>query len=97
MDAGKKSGERLWPFPLDDDFSDDLKSDLANLLQCKQDGAADHIYAATFLKRFVSDHVPWIHLDLSSAFRSGGLGHVGSDYTGSGVRLTQFLIQEMIR
>eukprot|EP01035_Chromulina_nebulosa_P021389 gene21389-27712_t len=31
--AGEKSGERLWPFPNDDDFVDDLKSDIANILQ----------------------------------------------------------------
>ena len=31
--AGEKSGERVWPFPLDDDFAEDLKSDIADILQ----------------------------------------------------------------
>lgn len=31
--AGELSGERVWPFPLDEDFDEDLKSDIADILQ----------------------------------------------------------------
>ena len=31
--AGEESGERVWPFPLDEDFEEDLKSDIADILQ----------------------------------------------------------------
>lgn len=31
--AGEESGERVWPFPLDDDYEEDLKSDIADILQ----------------------------------------------------------------
>lgn len=31
--AGARSGERAWPFPLDEDFAEDLKSDVADVLQ----------------------------------------------------------------
>ena len=34
--AGEHSGERVWPFPLDDDFAEDLKSDIADILQVGQ-------------------------------------------------------------
>ena len=37
-----------------------------------------------------------IHLDLSSAYRSGGLGHVGSDYTGAGARLAVEIIRRTL-
>ena len=84
--AGKESGERIWPFPLDDDFNDDLKSDIADVLQCRQPTEADHIYAATLLKRFVNPSTAWVHLDLGSAHRPGGLGAVPTDCTGAGVR-----------
>jgi leucyl aminopeptidase len=87
VQAGRDCGERAWAFPLDDDFAEDLKSDVADVLQCRVATEADHIYAATFLKRFVSPSAPWLHLDLGSAFRPGGLGHVATDFTGSGVRL----------
>jgi len=95
--AGEKSGERVWPFPCDDDFADDLKSDIADVLQCRQPTEADHIYATSFLKRFVNPLVPWIHLDLGSAHRAGGLGHVGSDYTGSGVRSCVEIIKQQLK
>ena len=44
--------------------------------QCRQATEADHIYAFSFLRRFVNPAVPWVHLDLASAHRAGGLGHV---------------------
>ena len=95
MKAGVNTGDRAWPFPLDDDFGDDLKSDIADLLQCRQSTEADHIYAAYFLKNFVCPKVPWIHLDIGSAYRPGGLGQVSSDYTGSGVRLGWEIIDKL--
>eukprot|EP00596_Hydrurales_sp_CCMP1899_P008392 CAMPEP_0119041010 /NCGR_PEP_ID=MMETSP1177-20130426/11093_1 /TAXON_ID=2985 /ORGANISM="Ochromonas sp, Strain CCMP1899" /LENGTH=633 /DNA_ID=CAMNT_0007006619 /DNA_START=8 /DNA_END=1907 /DNA_ORIENTATION=+ len=57
--AGEACGERVWPFPLDDDFDEDLKSDIADVLQCRVSSESDHIYAASFLKRFVNPMVPW--------------------------------------
>lgn len=92
VEAGVTSGERAWSFPVDEDFDDDLKSDVADMLQCRQATEADHIYAALFLKRFVHQSVPWVHLDLASAYRPGGLGHVTTDITGCGVRLAVQLL-----
>ncbi len=83
--AGRISGERVWSFPLDDDFDSDLESNIADVLQCALDGKGDHILAARFLQRFVGE-LPWIHVDLSSATRRGGLAHVGGEITGFGVR-----------
>ncbi len=85
IDISSQCGERIWPFPLDDDYEDDLKSDIADILQCRQPTEADHIYATSFLKKFVNPTVAWVHLDLGSAYKAGGLNHVGTDYTGSGV------------
>ena len=51
--AGRDSGERVWPFPLDKDFDETLKSDIADTLQCSLEGEADHILATRFLNRFV--------------------------------------------
>jgi leucyl aminopeptidase len=83
--AGRISGERVWNFPFDDDFDSDLESTVADVLQCALEAKGDHILAARFLQRFVGD-VPWVHLDLSSAMRRGGLAHVGTEVTGFGVR-----------
>ena len=46
-------GERVWPFPIDDDFDEDLKSDVADVLQCRQPTEGDHLYATIFLKRYL--------------------------------------------
>jgi len=84
--AGADSGERVWSFPLDADFDSDLESTVADVMQCAIDGKGDHILAARFLLRFIGERNPWIHVDLSSATRRGGLAHVGTEITGFGVR-----------
>jgi leucyl aminopeptidase len=90
--AGRASGERVWPFPLPDDYREDLKSDIADIKQCTLGNEADHILAALFLQKFVADDTPWIHLDLSAGNHKGGLAHVPSDITGFGVRFTLNLL-----
>jgi leucyl aminopeptidase len=92
MAAGIACGERVWPFPMDRDFDEALKSDVADVLQCSPEGAGDHILAARFLSRFVPDTIPWIHMDLSAAHRKGGLAHIPSNVTGFGVRFTLELL-----
>ena len=90
--AGAESGERVWPFPLDDDFDDDIKSSAADVLQCAPAGGGDHIQAARFLQRFVPTKTSWVHLDLSAATRTGGLVQVPTEITGFGVRYALNLI-----
>ena len=95
--AGHDSGERVWHFPLPEDFDADIESAIADVAQCAVEGKGDHILAARFLKRFVPDDTPWVHLDLSSATRRGGLAHVPTDITGFGVRFTLSLLLDQKR
>jgi leucyl aminopeptidase len=90
--AGVASGERVWPFPMDDDFDELIKSDVADVKQCSVESQGDHIAAARFLQRFVPNDIPWIHVDLSAGQHKGGLAHVSSEITGFGVRLTVELL-----
>jgi leucyl aminopeptidase len=92
--AGRASGERVWPFPMDEDYDSDLDSGVADILQCTPDSKGDHILAARFLNRFVPSAIGWIHLDLAASNRSGGLGHIASDFTGFGVRYATYLLLE---
>jgi leucyl aminopeptidase len=94
LEAGRQSGERVWTFPFDSDFDSDLESKVADILQCSTEGKGDHILAARFLSRFVPEEIPWAHVDLSSATRAGGLGHVNTEVTGFGVRYALQLIME---
>jgi len=92
IDAGKDSGERVWPFPMNDDFNEELESRNADVLQCAAAGGGDHIQAAKFLQRFVPEKSAWVHMDLSSAARKGGLAQVPDGPTGFGVRYTLDLV-----
>lgn len=92
MEAGRDSGERVWPFPMDEDYDKGLESEIADVKQCAIDPFADHILAARFLQRFVKHEVPWIHVDLASSNNKGGLGHIPTDTTGFGVRYTLNLL-----
>ena len=92
LEAGRSSGERVWNFPCDADFDSDIESKVADVVQCAVDGKGDHILATRFLSRFVPQQIPWAHVDLSAATRSGGLGHINTDVTGFGVRYALDLI-----
>lgn len=61
--AGKEVGERFWQLPLDDDYTKQIKSDIADI---KNVGGkkAGTITAAAFLKEF-AEETPWAHLDIA--------------------------------
>jgi leucyl aminopeptidase len=84
--VGRASGERVWCFPMDEDFDGELDSPIADIMQCTLDNKGDHVLAARFLSRFVAPAIPWVHVDLSAAERKGGLAHVPTEFTGFGVR-----------
>jgi len=92
--AGRASGERVWCFPMDEDFDIELDSTVADVLQCTLDSKGDHILAARFLSRFVPKDVPWAHIDLSASDRKGGLAHVPTEFTGFGVRFATQLLAD---
>jgi leucyl aminopeptidase len=92
IDAGVASGERVWPFPMDADFDTDLKSSVADVVQCSVSGEADHILASRFLSRFVPKESPWVHVDLSAVSSKSGLAQMPAGVTGFGVRFTLNLL-----
>lgn len=94
VETGASAGERVVAFPFDADYEDDLDSDIADIKQCTLTDDPDHIHAARFLARFIENDVAWLHTDLSSAKRKGGLGAVASDTTGFGVGLGLALVEK---
>lgn len=95
--AGIASGERVSVFPFDEDYEEELESGIADIKQCTLESEADHILAARFLYRFIENkqHVDWLHVDLSSYNRKGGLGAVNSDLNGFGVSFGINLIKKI--
>ncbi|WP_311268260.1 leucyl aminopeptidase family protein [Sphingobium sp. WCS2017Hpa-17] len=61
--AGTQVDDPTWRLPLWDGYADMLKSDVADINNAGEGGFAGAITAALFLKRFVPDDTPWLHLD----------------------------------
>ena len=61
--AGMQVDDPTWRLPLWDGYADMLKSDVADINNAGEGGFAGAITAALFLKRFVPDDTPWLHLD----------------------------------
>ncbi|BCM25688.1 M17 family metallopeptidase [Methyloradius palustris] len=85
VDIGIQAGERVYVLPFDEDYEDDLESDIADIKQCTLEGGADHTLAARFLAKFIEGDIPWVHVDLSSYSCKGGLGAVTTETNGFGV------------
>jgi leucyl aminopeptidase len=62
--AAVRSGEPLWPLPLPDRYRSHIDSQVADIKNMGEAGAAGAIAAGMFLKEFVAD-VPWVHLDIA--------------------------------
>jgi leucyl aminopeptidase len=58
-----RAGDRVWPMPLFDDYREQIKSEIADMMN-SGGRAAGSITAAMFLKEFV-DGVPWAHIDIA--------------------------------
>jgi leucyl aminopeptidase len=54
----------LWPMPLWPNYEDELASKIADLNNVASSTFAGAIFGALFLKRFVSESTPWLHIDL---------------------------------
>jgi leucyl aminopeptidase len=61
--VASRAGDRVWPMPLFEEYRDQIKSDIADVMNTGGRPAGS-ITAAMFLKEFVGD-VPWAHLDIA--------------------------------
>lgn len=85
IESAKKSGERLWPMPLYDEYKEYLSSDIADMKNAGPRIAGTCV-AAVFLKQFVREGVSWAHLDIAGvAFAEKELFHFHRLATGFGV------------
>lgn len=83
--AGKKTHERIFKFPMWEDFGQMIKSDIADIKNVGGAGAG-MITAAKFLEKFVD--YPWLHFDIAGyAFMHADDSYRLKGGTGAGVRL----------
>ena len=61
--ATDEAGEKFWRLPLDDEYKDNIRSNIADIVNSggRWGGAVN---AAMFLKEFAED-TPWLHLDIA--------------------------------
>lgn len=83
--AAEQVGERLWPMPSHDEYSEQIKSRVAQIKNSggRMGGACT---AAAFLKVFAGK-TPWVHVDIAYTARQAKDSHgLASGATGFGVR-----------
>lgn len=84
--ASAASGEKIWELPLDEEYAEQIKSDVADV---KNTGGrpAGTITAGLFLSKFATGY-PWAHLDIAgTAWSDKEKGYLVKGATGHGVRL----------
>ncbi len=83
------AGERVWPFPMWDEYKDGLKSEIADLKSTGgRSGGA--ITAALFIGEFVEGK-PWVHLDIAGSAATDAEG----PYTPKGA--TGVMVRSLLR
>lgn len=89
MQAGIRAGDYVWRLPMHDDYAQAVTSSVADICNIgKSNYKAGTITAAFFLKEFVDEKTPWVHVDIASvAFDMPDRSYFESGATGAGVRL----------
>ncbi len=84
--ATKVSGEKFWRLPCTDDYKDNIKSQIADIMNTGKTRWGGAISAAMFLNEFAGD-TPWVHLDIAGcAWNDENKPWVANGPTGIAVR-----------
>ncbi len=90
--ASGKTGERVWQLPMWEEYSEDIKSKVADVKNVGQERLAGTIAGGVFLQEFVGD-TPWAHLDIAgSAWQDKDQPYTPGGGSGVAVRLVIQLI-----
>ena len=67
--AGAAAGDRLWPMPLTDEFREEIRSEIADIVNSAgREGGASK--GAAFIDAVVDEGTEWAHLDIASTYWS---------------------------
>jgi leucyl aminopeptidase len=64
LESSKRTTEEIWELPLNDDYMDMIKSDVADMKNVGIGRAAGTITAAAFLRNAI-ENTPWAHIDIA--------------------------------
>ena len=83
--AAREVGERFWQLPMDKDYREMIKSDIADIKNSSGRNAGT-ITAAYFLREFAED-TPWVHLDIAgTAWENERKPYMSKGPTGVAIR-----------
>ena len=89
------SGERVWQLPMDAEFAEKIKSDVADIKNVGNGRWGGAITAAKFLEEFVGD-TPWVHMDIAGpSFAEKPAGHIDGGASGCFVRSLAELAEKL--
>lgn len=93
--CGEETYERVWPLPVWEEYSEMIKSDIADVKNLgSENGEAGTITAGMFIKEFVGS-VPWVHLDIASVdLIEHPNAYLPKGPSARGVRLITSFVQE---
>jgi leucyl aminopeptidase len=87
MAAGKSTGEQVWPLPIDDEYRENVLSEIATAKNTSfREGSA--CSSASFVKLW-AEETPFVHFDIAGvAWTTKPPAHLEGGATGYGIRLT---------
>ncbi|MGC2330889.1 MAG: leucyl aminopeptidase [Candidatus Acidiferrales bacterium] len=65
LESAKAAGEKMWPMPMDEEYEEMIKSNIADIRNTGSGKGGGASTGAWFIKEFAED-TPWIHLDIAS-------------------------------
>ncbi len=90
--ASEKTGERVGQLPMWEEYTEDIKSKVADVKNVGQDRLAGTVAGGVFLQEFVDD-TPWAHLDIAgTAWQDKDQPYTPGGGSGVAVRLVTQLI-----
>ncbi|MCL5733186.1 MAG: leucyl aminopeptidase family protein, partial [Patescibacteria group bacterium] len=94
---GKKSGDLMWPLPLEKEYEKELEgrfADLSNMGKSK----CGTVTAALFLYQFVKEaKIPWLHIDMAPTMLAYSGDYLAKGSSGAPIRfLVELLEKEML-
>lgn len=84
--AAQDSGESFWPMPLPIELRASLDSPVADLANIG-DRMGGMLVAGLFLKDFIPDDLPWLHLDIAGPAYNEGSAHGYTPVGGTGIAM----------
>jgi leucyl aminopeptidase len=95
LESAKAVGEKMWPMPMDEEYEEMIKSNIADIRNTGSGKGGGASTGAWFIKEFAED-TPWIHLDIASTcWTDDGRPWLAKGPTGIAIRsIVDFVLKQ---